>query len=81
MGIPDHLPCLLRNLNAGQEATVRTGHGTKTGSKLGKEYIKAVYCHPVYLTYVQSTSEYIMQNVGLDKAQAAITSGTQMTPP
>ena len=76
-----HLTCLLRNLHAGQEATVRTRHGTKTGSKLGKEYIKAVYCHPVYLTYVQSTSEYIMQNVGLDKAQAAITSGTQMTPP
>ena len=55
MGIPDHLTCLLRNLYAGQEATVRTGHGT-TGSKLGKEYAKAVYCHPAYLTYMQSTS-------------------------
>ena len=54
MGIPDHLTCLLRNLYAGQEATVRTGYGT-TGSKLGKEYIKAVYCHPAYLTYMQST--------------------------
>ena len=54
-GIPDHLTCLLRNLYAGQEATVRTGHGT-TGSKLGKEYIKAVCCHPAYLTYMQSTS-------------------------
>ena len=43
MGIPDHLSCLLRNLYAGQEATVRTGHGKQTGSKLGKEYIKAVY--------------------------------------
>ena len=53
MGIPDHLTCLLRNLYAGQEATVRTGH---TGSKLGKEYVKAVYCHPTYLTYMQSTS-------------------------
>ena len=53
-GIPDHLTCLLRNLYAGQEATVRTGHGT-TGSKLGKEYIKAVCCHPVYLTYMQNT--------------------------
>ena len=46
MGIPDHLTCLLRNLYAGQEATVRTGHGTTHGSKLRKEYIKAVYCHP-----------------------------------
>ena len=55
MGIPDHLTCLLRNLYAGQEATVRTGHGT-TGSKLGKEYVKAIYCHPAYLTYMQSTS-------------------------
>ena len=54
MGIPDHLTCLLRNLYAGQEATVRTEHGT--GSKSGKEYIKAVYCHLAYLTYMQSTS-------------------------
>ena len=45
----DYLTCLLRNLYAGQEATVRTGHGTK-------EYFKAVYCHPAYLTYMQSTS-------------------------
>ena len=50
MGIPDHLACLLRNLYAGQEGTVRTRYGTKTGSKLGKEYIKAVYCHPAYET-------------------------------
>ena len=55
MGIPDHLTCLLRNLYAGQEATVRTGHGTQSGSKSGKEYVKAVYCHPAYLTYMQST--------------------------
>ena len=54
MGIPDHLTCLLRNLCAGQEETVRNGHGT--GFKLGKEYVKAVYCHPAYLTYMQSTS-------------------------
>ena len=54
MGIPDHLTCLLRNLYAGQEATVRTEHGT--GSKSGKEYIKAVYCHLAYLTSMQSTS-------------------------
>ena len=56
MGIPDHLTCLLRNLYASQEAIVRTGHGTMTGSKLRKEYIKAVYCHSAYLTYLQSTS-------------------------
>ena len=48
MGIPDHFTCLLKNLYAGQEATVRTGHGTTKGSKSGKEYIKAVYCHPAY---------------------------------
>ena len=54
MAIPDHITCLLRNLYAGQKATVRTGHGT--GSKLSKEYVKAVYCHPTYLTYMQSTS-------------------------
>ena len=51
MGIPDHLTCLLRNLYADQEATVRTRHG----SKLGKEYVKAVYCHPTYSTYMQGT--------------------------
>ena len=59
MGIPDHLTCLLRNLYTGQEATVRTfawNMQQQTGSKLGKEYVKAVYCHPVYLTYMQSTS-------------------------
>ena len=56
MGIPDHLTCLLRNLYAGQEATVRTRYEQWTGSKLGKEYVKAVYCHPAYLAYMQSTS-------------------------
>ena len=55
MGIPDCLTCLLRNLYVGQEAIVRTGHEQQTVSKLGKEYIKAVYCHPAYLTYMQST--------------------------
>ena len=56
MGIPDHLTCLLRNLYAGQQATVRMDMEQQTGSKSGKEYIKAVYCHPAYLTYMQSTS-------------------------
>ena len=56
MGIPDHLTCLLRNLYAGQEATVRTRQGTMDWFQIGKEYIKFVYCHPAYLTYIQSTS-------------------------
>ena len=57
MGIPDHLTCLLRNLYAGQEETVKTGHGTTDSfSRLGKEYIEVVFCHPAYLTYMQSTS-------------------------
>ena len=61
MEIPDHLTYLLRNLYAGQEETVRTEHKNK-----GKEYVKAVYCHPAYLTYMQSTSWE------LDEAQAGI---------
>ena len=55
MGIPDHLTCLLRNLYAGQKAIVRIGHGTIDCFKSGKEYVKAVHCHPAYLTYMQST--------------------------
>ena len=55
MAIPDHLTCLLRNLYAGQEATDRTGHETTDWFQTGKEYFKAVYCHPAYLTYMQST--------------------------
>ena len=86
MGIPVHLTCLLRNVYAGQEATVRTGHGTKDGSKLGKEYLKAVYCYPAYLTYMQSTS---CKNVNWMKhklelrvpREISITSDMQMTPP
>ena len=53
MGTPDHLTCLLRNLYAGQEPTVDI---EQTGSKLGQEYVEAVYCHPAYLTSMQSTS-------------------------
>ena len=56
MGKPDHLTCLLRNLYAGHQATVRTGHGTTTDSKQEKENVKALYCHPAYLTSMQSTS-------------------------
>ena len=56
MGIPDHLTCLLRNLYAGQESTVRTGHGTTDWFQIGKGVCQGVYCHPAYLTSVQSTS-------------------------
>ena len=56
MGIPDHHTCLLRNLYVGQEATVRTRHGTTDRFQIEKEYVKAVYCHSAYLTYMQSTS-------------------------
>ena len=56
MGIPDYIICSLRNLYAGQEATVRTKHGKADCFQIGKEYVKAVYCHPAYLTYIQSTS-------------------------
>ena len=66
MGIPDHLTCLLRNLYAGQEATVRTGHGKTDWFKLGKEYVKVVPC--LFNLY----REYIMRNAGLDEAQAGI---------
>ena len=54
MGIPDHLSCLLRNLYAGQEATVRTGHGTTAWFQIGKGVLQG--CHPAYLTSMQSTS-------------------------
>ena len=55
MGIPDHLTCLLRNLYAGWEVT-ELDVQQQTGSKLGKEHVKAVYCHPAYLTSMQGTS-------------------------
>ena len=55
MGIADHLTCLLRNLYEHQEATVRIGHGTTDWFQQEKEYFKAVYCHPAYLTYMQHT--------------------------
>ena len=70
IGIPDHLTCLLRNLYASQEATVRTGRGTTDWFRLGNEYIKAVYYHLAYLTYMQGT--YIMPNARLDAAQVGI---------
>ena len=56
MRIRDHLTCLLRNLFACHEATVRTKHEAMDSTKLRKEYIKSIYCHPACLTYMQSTS-------------------------
>ena len=56
MAIPEHLGCLLRNLYAGQEATVRTGHGTTDWFQTGKGVRQGCICHPAYLTYMQSTS-------------------------
>ena len=56
MGIPDYLTCLLRNLYAGQEATVRTGHGKTDWFQIGKRVRQGLYCHPVYLIYMLSTS-------------------------
>ena len=54
-GKPDHLTCLLRNLYAGQEAIVRTGHGTTHWFQTGKGVRQAVYCHPAYITSTQTT--------------------------
>ena len=56
MGISDHLTGLLRNLYGGQEAQLDLVMEQQTGSKLGKEYVKAVCCHPAYLTYMHSTA-------------------------
>ena len=86
MGIPDHLICLLRNLYAGQEATVRLEHGTTDWFQIGKEYVKAVYRHPAYLTYMQSTSREMLgwMKHKLESrlpGEISITSNMQMTPP
>ena len=56
LGIPDHITCLLRNLYPGQEAKLELNTEQQTGSKLGKEYVKAVYGHSAYLTSMQNTS-------------------------
>ena len=56
MGIPDYITCLLRNLYTGQEERLELDMEKQTGSKSGKEYVKAVNCHPAYLTYMQRTS-------------------------
>ena len=56
IGIPNHLTCLLRNLSTDQEATFRTGHGTTDWFQIGKGVCHSVYCYPVYLTFMSSTS-------------------------
>ena len=69
MGIPDHLTCLLRNLYAGQEATVRTGHGTTDWFQIGKGVHQGYILSPCLLNLY---AEYSMRNAGLDEAQAGI---------
>ena len=69
MGIPDHLTCLLRNLYADQEATVRTGHGTTDWLQIGKGVRQGCISSPCLFNFY---AEYIMRNAGLDEAQAGI---------
>ena len=86
MGIPHHLTCLLRNLYAGQEATVRTGHGTTDWFQVGKGVCQGCILSPCLFNFY---AEYIMRNAGLEETQAgikiageiSITSDMQMTPP
>ena len=69
MGIPDHLICLVRNLYVGQEATVRTGHGTKDWFQIGKGVYQGCILSPCLFNFY---AEYIMRNAGLEEAQAGI---------
>ena len=86
MGIPDHLTCLLRNLYAGQEATVRTGRGTTDWFQIGKGVHQGCILSPCLFNLY---AEYIMRNTGLEEAQMesrlqreiSITSDMQMAPP
>ena len=86
MGIPDHMTCLLRNLYAGLEVTIRTGHGTTDWFQIGKGVCQDCILSPCLFNLY---AEYIMRNAGLDEAQAgikiarriSITSAMQMTPP
>ena len=86
MGIPDHLTCLLRNLYAGQEATVKTGRGTTDWFQIGKGVRQGCILSPCLFNLY---AEYIMRNTGLEEAQLesrlpgeiSITSDMQMTPP
>ena len=86
MGIPDHLTCLLRNLYAGQEAIVTTGHGKSDWFQIGKGVSQGCILSPCLFNFYV---EYIMRNAGLDESQAgsrlwgeiSITSDKRMTPP
>ena len=86
MGIPDHLTCLLRNLHAGQEAAVRTAHGTIDWFQIGKGVHQGYMLSSCFFKFY---AEYIMRNAGLDEAQLeskllgeiSITSDMQMAPP
>ena len=86
MGIPDHLTCILRNLYVGQEATVKTGHGTTNWFQIKKGVCQGCILSPCLFNLY---AEYIMKNAGLEEAQAesrllgeiSITSDMQMTPP
>ena len=85
-GNTNHLNCLLRNLYTGQKATVRSSHGTKDWFQIGKGVRQSVYCHPAYLTYLQSTlwktpdwMKHKLESRLL--GEIAITSDMQMTPP
>ena len=86
MGIPDYLTCLLRNLYAGQEATVRTGHGTTDWFQIGKGVCQGYILSPCLFNFY---AEYIMRNAGLEEhklesrlpGEISITSDMQMTPP
>ena len=69
MGIPDHLTCLLKNLYAGQEATVSTGHGTTSWFQIGKGVHQGCILSPCLFNLY---AEYIMRNTGLEEAQAGI---------
>ena len=69
MGIPDHLTCLLRNLHAGQEATVKTGHGTTDWFQIGKGVCQGCILSPCLFNFY---AEYILRNTGLEEAQAEI---------
>ena len=86
MGIPDHLTCLLEICMQVKKQQLEPDMEQKTGSKLGKEYIKAVYCHPAYLTYMQSTSCEMLGWMK-DKLESrllgeiSITSDIQISPP
>ena len=86
MGIPDHLTCLLRNLSVGQEATVRTGHGTTDWFQIGKGVCQGYILSPCLFNLY---AEYIMRNAGLEEhklesrlpGEISISSDTQMIPP